>query len=109
MYICNVCGVLFEEPSKIGEVHYELDEKAVEYFSCCPNCGDTDFVEAVQCDYCGEDFRESELIGGTLCPDCLDEIIHGRQDVVKAFIMQDQAIFAEFVHNYDGLKPEVEE
>ena len=109
MYICNACGVLFDEPAKYGEIHDELDNKAIEYFSCCPNCGDTFFEEARRCDYCELEFRDEDLIGGTLCGDCLEDIIHGRNDIVEAFIMENKEAFAEFVHEYKDLKPEVEE
>jgi hypothetical protein len=109
MFICPECGCLFEEAARFGEVHNELDEKAIEYFSCCPNCGDLNFEEAVRCDYCEEEFREDDLIGGTLCKDCLEEIISARQDVVKAYILTDREAFADFVHYYDGPKTEVSE
>ena len=109
MLICPECGFLFEEPARYGEIHTELDDKAIEYFSCCPNCGDTNFEEAVRCDYCEEEFLEGKLIGGTLCPDCLEEILKARQDIVKAYILTDREAFADFVHYYEDTKTEVSE
>jgi hypothetical protein len=97
VYICRECGVVFEEPSKYGEIHYELDDKAMEYFSCCPNCGDTFFEEAINCICCGYEFLEDDLIGNLICKDCFEDIIEDRHDLVKAYIMEDPQAFAEFV------------
>ena len=106
MYICNECGVLFDEPARYGEIHHELDNKAIEYFSCCPNCGDTFFEEALRCDYCGNEFRDEDMVEGLICKDCLEDIIGGRQDIVEAFIMENKEAFAEFVHDHKDMNQE---
>ena len=54
MYICNECGAVFDEPAVEREVHFWIDGSPVEEFSACPECGDTDFTEAFECDGCGE-------------------------------------------------------
>ena len=100
MYICPECGSTFSEPSVYGEVHTELDDRPVEYFSCCPNCGEGGFEEALCCDYCENWFCTDDLIGGTLCRDCLEELAEQRKDIVKAFIMADAEAFAEYAHDY---------
>ena len=59
MYICNECGAVFDEPAVEREVHFWIDGSPLEEFSVCPECGDTDFTEAFECDGCGEcDERE---------------------------------------------------
>lgn len=54
MYICNDCGAVFDEPAVEREVHFWIDGSPAEEFSVCPECGDTDFTEAFECDGCGE-------------------------------------------------------
>ena len=52
MFTCTSCGHLFEEPRHWEERH-GLDHGPFETFSGCPKCGEP-YVEAKQCDCCGE-------------------------------------------------------
>ena len=63
LYICPVCGDKFNHP--------DIARYAHETWPCCPNCGDPDFEAAARCTCCGEDYRDSDLIGG-LCPECIE-------------------------------------
>lgn len=58
MYLCNNCGEVFEEPKTVEEHHPYGMSYAVEKWSVCPHCKDTDFDEAKQCYCCGEFFAE---------------------------------------------------
>lgn len=74
MLICNICGKVIEdyELNEITECHahtclgQSLEETIVE---CC-ECGG-EFVEATECEVCGEWFDNSDLHG--VCECCLDE------------------------------------
>lgn len=52
MFVCLDCGCVFEEPIEWEEKH-GLDYGPYEYWSGCPSCKG-DYVEAHQCDNCGE-------------------------------------------------------
>lgn len=45
VFKCRWCGAEFEEPDRFREYHGERD-RAPEIWSCCPECGSTDFDEA---------------------------------------------------------------
>ena len=66
MYICNNCGAIFDEPNTVIETH-GLDCPPYEHIPVCPECEDTDFVEAQECERCGELFAELE---DGLCDAC---------------------------------------
>ena len=53
MYICNECGVVFEEPDVERDVHYWLDGCPAEEHLICPSCGENSFSEALECEGCG--------------------------------------------------------
>lgn len=76
MYICNRCGAVFSEPRSYKEHHPYGMGYATENWSVCPSCGDTDFVEAVKCDICGEYVAELE---DGLCEECWQEE-HGEEE-----------------------------
>lgn len=67
MYICNNCGATFEAPKTIEEHHPYGMSTAAETWAICPDCEDTNFSEAKQCERCGE--LVSELHNG-LCDIC---------------------------------------
>ena len=74
MFVCLDCGHVFEWPEDYTETH-GLDTPPYEHFSGCPVCGG-DYVETVQCDWCGEYITGKfvELSDGTvLCSDCYTE------------------------------------
>ena len=56
MYICNDCDNQFDEPRAVKEIHDEVPPPNEEIFYVCPNCGSSDYYEAVVCCYCNEDF-----------------------------------------------------
>lgn len=110
MYICHKCGAVFDEPNiRIErEMHSEfLPEIVWEdlHFPICPECGGNDFDEAALCEYCMNEFDADDLIGGTLCKGCLDEILRGRGDLVRAYIMGDPEAFVEYLNGNPELKP----
>jgi len=105
MYICHKCGAVFDEPNirTEREMHNEfLPEIVWEdlHFPICPECGGNDFDEAALCEYCGDVVRKTELIGGCVCEKCLEEIFHGRSDLVRAYILEDKAAFGEWLHEH---------
>ena len=81
MYICNDCDNQFDEPRAVKEIHDEVPPPNEEIFYVCPNCGSSDYYEAVVCCYCNEDIRSdlkslyvyfadnSEIV----CNDCLHD------------------------------------
>jgi hypothetical protein len=73
MYICSNCGETFEECKIIEEHHPYGMGTAAEKWAVCPQCGETDFDEAKQCERCGE--LVAELYDG-LCDIC-DEDMNG--------------------------------
>ena len=70
MYICENCGEVFEEYNTIVERHPYGMGYASEEWASCPYCGDTDIVEAEECENCGEYF--AHLTDG-LCDECYKE------------------------------------
>ena len=104
MYICNDCHAAFDEPGYRveRECHAWLDDKPVreECYPICPECGSENFEEADYCEYCGDVVRKTELIGGCVCEKCLEEIFHGRSDLVRAYILEDKAAFGEWLHEH---------
>ena len=99
-YICRECGYVFEEPSRVQEIHHEVDGRQVEIFCVCPNCGDTFFEDAITCGYCEEEYAEDDMVAKLFCKKCIDEMIRCRQDIVKAYIGEDLESFAEFADEY---------
>lgn len=71
MYICNCCGAVFETPAVYEEHHPYGMTSATEYFSVCPDCGETDFDDAKKCKRCGE--FVAELDDG-LCDCCYGDM-----------------------------------
>lgn len=71
MFICNNCGEVFETPDTYEEHHPYGMGTAAERWAVCPHCEDTDFVEAKQCERCGE--LVAELQDG-LCDVCYGDV-----------------------------------
>lgn len=46
-YKCHCCGAEFDDPHRYREYHGEHD-RTPEIWSCCPECGSTDFEEKEQ-------------------------------------------------------------
>jgi hypothetical protein len=72
MYICNLCGELVEEvPTEVQCHGYtSLGQPINEVIDSHCHCGG-EFVEAKQCEICGEWFDNTELNG--VCEVCLEE------------------------------------
>lgn len=57
MFLCEDCGLLFDEPC-VWEERHGLDpyEGPGEKWSACPHCQSTDIVEVWQCGECVHDY-----------------------------------------------------
>jgi len=95
LYICPSCGDKFNRPDR---ARYNGEE-----WSCCPECGNLDYEPAAQCACCGEDFTDSNLIGG-LCEECLNGEATAEDYRAFAHDPQMREAFAEFmVERYGGV------
>lgn len=74
MYICDRCKAVFEDPGHVGEVHYELDDKAIEYFAVCPECGSFWFDEAELCNECAEWIPAEDMYDCNYCKECAGKL-----------------------------------
>ena len=63
MLICNKCGYLSSEVPTQSWKHTELEGAYYEHEDAPCDCGG-EFVEAVECDNCGEYEAEGDLING---------------------------------------------
>ena len=66
MFICEECGITFEEPTVYREYHGL--EHGYEELCVCPHCGSGGYVEAKECNVCGQ-----PIARGNICPDCMDD------------------------------------
>lgn len=88
MFQCNNCNYKFDEPTKKNTT-YESECGVSSLFmsstpcemEVCPKCGDYDFDELMQCDFCGKWVKEEDLtdtegsVSETLtwaCPKCTE-------------------------------------
>ena len=71
MYICNCWEKTFEDCKIIVEHHPYGMTSATEHWAVCPYCEDTDYVEAKECEHCGE--YVAELHEG-LCDCCYGDM-----------------------------------
>lgn len=79
MYICNECGLSFEQYKVVYENQGECHGvPAIEQIAVCPQCEATNFEEADECE-CGEAIPK----GDKICKDCLKKL---KKDF-KAMIM----------------------
>ena len=78
MYKCFHCGAEFDEVKVIGD---DADSGEV-----CPDCGSTDFEEAVECEECGKIVPVSEVYGWdhNICMGCLMEHKYDLPTLLKA-------------------------
>lgn len=72
MYKCRNCDSMFEETTTVYESHPYGMGYALEPWSACPYCKDTDIVKLKQCENCEEWFEKEEL-DDDLCPECWRE------------------------------------
>lgn len=72
MYICIKCGYLVEDIPTEGWKHTELDGSYYEYDDLTCSCGG-EFVEAVECECCGEYEAECHMNNGW-CRSCVAEL-----------------------------------
>ena len=70
MFICKVCGEVFEQAKTISDYHPYGNGTAEEKWYVCPRCEDTRITEAYLCKNCDEYF--AKLIDG-LCEDCREQ------------------------------------
>jgi len=79
MYICEECGMFFEEPKVIFETH-GLDTPPYEKLSVCPYCNENDIKESaeVECSRCGtlmpEDYAYIDDDLNYLCDVCSEDL-----------------------------------
>ena len=74
-WMCNDCGMAFDEPKKVHEcVGYFGSSEAWDTFCYCPCCGSDNYEEAVDCAICGEPDSESYIDGNGVCEGCRHEI-----------------------------------
>ena len=71
MYICNECGLVFENYETYEEHHPYGMTSATETWAVCPHCGEAGFEEAKECSRCGN--FVAELTDG-LCDCCYEEM-----------------------------------
>jgi hypothetical protein len=71
---CLECGHIFEEgeQAKWEEHHPYGMGYAAEEFCGCPLCKG-DFEKTKQCEICGGEFLEDELLGGCVCDECVEK------------------------------------
>lgn len=71
---CLECGHIFEdgEQARWEEHHPYGMGTASEKFSGCPICRGS-YEETKQCEICGGEFLEDELLGGCVCEECVEE------------------------------------
>ena len=71
---CLECGNVFEEGEQANwhEHHPYGMGTASEEFSGCPICRGS-YEETKQCEICGGEFLEDELLGGCVCNECVEE------------------------------------
>ena len=76
MYFCLNCNEHFERADSYMERH-GLDNPPYENILCCPYCNDTDIVETIPCDICGEPISENYIYikseGRNVCDNCYQE------------------------------------
>ena len=92
LYICCKCGETFDEP-------FRATDLISGSWDSCPMCGDVDFEPAFQCRGCRKDLSYSKLIGGEYCPECIDDAIRDRPDLVREYMRLDDVRenFADFL------------
>lgn len=78
MYICKDCGEVFEDCDTYEEARPYGMGYAYETFAICPYCKSDDFVEAIECNRCGEilakeDCEYDESLN-YLCEHCYEEL-----------------------------------
>lgn len=76
MYICERCGHLVSEVPTESWRHTELEGAFYECDDMACDCGG-DFVEACECECCGEYEAEEELLNGW-CRCCVSELCEAR-------------------------------
>ena len=81
MWLCLECLAIFESPKRYTETH-GLDGGPYESWAGCPHCAGM-FVEAHQCDSCGE-WITGEYVktkdGQRFCENCFDTYEPGEED-----------------------------
>ena len=86
MYYCEECNNFFDEPVEVVyEVHSELPGAPRECRPGCPICFSLEIETAYICDECGDPIRSGEICfenGNVYCEECLDDIIHEREEVL---------------------------
>lgn len=81
MYICEDCGVIFEE-AEIKR-HLERNGEELDPPSChCPECGSEFYVELEECDVCGEQHPYYEVYDN-VCEGCRAKIVEKLRKVLR--------------------------
>ena len=75
MYICEICGNVFDEPVVRSWLNYHGEGMYEPYGEeLCPDCGSDKIDKAYQCEECGEYVSIFELYGG-LCESCVKDAL----------------------------------
>ena len=91
MYICNDCGLTFENPKSYIDTGRTI--------LCCPCCGsDNDVETAVECAECHKDFAESDISDG-VCDECKHKIKSKLKDYILSLSEEAQ----EWAFDYLGI------
>lgn len=100
MWYCRNCDSRFEDFDE--EMERVSNDPVMDIpYGVCPYCGSDDFVNAIQCNECGEWYDEDDLVGG-LCHECLAEAMNDI-DLLKDYLEASEQIedFAEWVGKND--------
>ena len=83
-YVCTECGHIFDEEDVkfdrewIGDDNYSSNSSGWYETTCCPKCGAEGYEEAGECDICGENYAEDDMIlcgGDWYCKKCAEEVV----------------------------------
>ena len=75
MFICEECGLIFENEKVKVNYHSEVSTRDKETYYVCPNCEESNYHELDTCEVCGGEIRETQgkryqRVMPEWCPDC---------------------------------------